>query len=325
MQHGLNQLLKAVSRSFYLTIRLLPATLRAPVGLAYLLARTSDTVADSAGAPTEVRLALLRQMKQALCGGGPLPDLAPLARFVSDPAERRLLEQTGTLWAWLGTMSPEDRGEIAWVFVEILRGQKLDLSRFGCGEGVRALATAEELEDYTYSVAGCVGEFWTRMCNHHLRQYAPGISGEELSRLGASFGKGLQLVNILRDASADLANGRWYLPADELGCDPEALRGAPELARSVCDQWMARAGAHLEDGLRYIHAVRPWRLRLACFLPWALGVRTLALLQRNRPLETARRVKVPRKELRRLLVLGALGACSAFALRQVAAHIRRHD
>ena len=39
--------LKDVSRSFYLTLRVLPARIRTPIGLAYLLARTSDTVADT--------------------------------------------------------------------------------------------------------------------------------------------------------------------------------------------------------------------------------------------------------------------------------------
>ena len=327
MRHGLNQLLAAVSRSFYLTIRLLPSSVRGPVALAYLLARTSDTVADCAGAPTEARLALLRQMGEAVSGRGPVPDFAALVPWVPDPAERTLLEQAGALWAWLEAMPPGDREAIAWVLEEILRGQELDLTRFGCGGdgSVRALATAQELEDYTYSVAGCVGEFWTRICSRHLPDYAPGIALEALAQLGASFGKGLQLVNILRDAPADLAHGRCYFPADELAVEPGALRLAPELARPVCDRWMARARAQLDDGLRYIGAVRPWRLRLACFLPWALGVRTLALLERSRPLETAHRVKVPRKEVRRLLRLGGVGALGAFALRHAAARVAHRD
>src|SRR5438067_11742992 len=50
------ELLKNVSRSFYLTLRALPRGLREPIGLAYLLARASDTVADSSAAPVEIRL-----------------------------------------------------------------------------------------------------------------------------------------------------------------------------------------------------------------------------------------------------------------------------
>ncbi len=46
MNAALNDLLKRTSRSFYLTLRVLPAAVRPQIGLAYLLARTTDTVAD---------------------------------------------------------------------------------------------------------------------------------------------------------------------------------------------------------------------------------------------------------------------------------------
>ena len=326
MRHGLNSLLAAVSRSFYLTIRVLPPALRTPVGLAYLLARMSDTVADSAGSPPELRLSFLRQMGDAVRKGGPLPDFTPLVAGVSDPAERLLLQTSGEIGQLLEMSLPEDRKEIAWVLQEILRGQELDLTRFGCGTGggVRALQTAEELDAYTYSVAGCVGEFWTRICSRHLRNYAPGIGLEALENLGASFGKGLQLVNILRDAPADLANGRCYFPAEELGgIDPALLGSTPSLARPVCDRWMARARAQLDDGLRYLDAIRPWRLRLALFLPWALGVRTLQLMKQNRPLETPHRVKASRKEVRHLLFWGCLASLGSFPLRRAAVRIQK--
>ena len=326
MQEGLNALLASVSRSFYLTIRVLPRGLRAPVGLAYLLARASDTIADSACASASARLEALRQMGEAVGGRGPMPDLTPFAPGVSDPSERALLERGGTLCSLLNASEPQDRADIAWVLEEIISGQRLDLSRFACGgDGVKALASAEELDDYTYLVAGCVGAFWTRICSRHLPDYAPSLDLETLVQRGVSFGNGLQLVNILRDAPADLAQGRCYFPAQELPeGNPELLKTAPMLARPVQDRWMAQAREHLEDGLRYIEAVRPWRLRLACFLPWAIGVRTLQRMERTRPLEQVERVKVPRKEVRALLLLGLLAALGNGALRWVAVRVKAH-
>ena len=47
-------LLKRVSRAFYLSIRVLPEPVRRPVGLAYLLARAADTIADTAAVPPDV-------------------------------------------------------------------------------------------------------------------------------------------------------------------------------------------------------------------------------------------------------------------------------
>ena len=325
MRQGLNEVLAAVSRSFYLTICVLPSALREPIGLAYLLARLSDTVADSAGAPSQLRLGALGQMREALRGCGRMPDFAEISAGIPDPSERILLAKAEALFELLEATDPNEQAEIVWVLEEILRGQILDLERFAeGGPRIRSLATAQELEDYTYSVAGCVGEFWTRICSRHLRNYAPVIEPDRLLKLGAAFGKGLQLVNILRDAPADMANGRCYFPMEEMeGISPEAWRTAPALARSVHDRWMMRAREQLDEGLQYIEAVRPWRLRLACFLPWALGVRTLHLMAQCRPLEAGGRLKVSRKQVRWLFLLGVFGSLGNFALRHAVACVRK--
>src|SRR5260221_10735891 len=62
------ELLKPVSRSFYISIRLLPRALREPVALAYLLARTSDTIADSSVVDADERVELLDRFGRAIAG-----------------------------------------------------------------------------------------------------------------------------------------------------------------------------------------------------------------------------------------------------------------
>ncbi len=317
--------LASVSRSFYLTIRVLPAPVRRPVALAYLLARTSDTVADSAGIPAAERLGVLREFGRAIAAAAAarsaegrvaerIGALAGPGGGVDDPAERTLLGHAGALLALTRQLEPGDRAEVARVLGVIVPGQELDLERFseGSARHPAALASAAELDDYTYRVAGCVGEFWTRLCFRHLPRYAAGgRSEEEMVALAIAYGKGLQLVNILRDLPADLAAGRCYLPAEELareGIAPGELLASPRRARPVVERWLLRARGHLADGRRYLEAVRPWRLRFACFLPWAIGVRTIALLEAHPPLETAGRLKVPRREIRRLLAWGIVAA-----------------
>ena len=59
----LGSLLKSVSRSFYLTLRVLPTGMRDPVGLAYLLARAADTIADTSLIPPEKRMELLLSLR----------------------------------------------------------------------------------------------------------------------------------------------------------------------------------------------------------------------------------------------------------------------
>ena len=128
-----------------------------------------------------------------------------------------LLEKAGDSLALLQTLSPDDLQLVRTLLNIIMGGQELDLRRFAgaSAEKIVALETAAELDDYTYRVAGCVGEFWTKMCRAHLFPKAR-LDDAQLLANGIRFGKGLQLVNILRDLPADLRKGRCYLPAEKL-------------------------------------------------------------------------------------------------------------
>jgi farnesyl-diphosphate farnesyltransferase len=300
-------ILAAVSRSFYLTIRLLPERLRAPIGLAYLLARTSDTIADSSAAPAGARLAHLAAFEEMCVSGGRAGADAIQSELLEGctPGERALLAQLAPCLDWLEALDPFDREEIRAVLRKIIHGQRLDLQRFAAAspEHVIALAKREDLEEYTYLVAGCVGEFWTRVCQHWIPRYSS-LPSDELLRTGIDFGKGLQLVNILRDLPADLHSGRCYLPLEDLtpaGLDPATLREQPARLRPVSAAWLARARELLRAGDRYVRAIRPARVRIGCYLPWRLGVQTLDLIERRPPLETPGRVKVGRPAVYRAL------------------------
>ena len=61
-------ILRAVARSFYLSIRFLPTRLREPVALGYLLARSTDTVADTATVPVKTRIETLGRLSEIIQG-----------------------------------------------------------------------------------------------------------------------------------------------------------------------------------------------------------------------------------------------------------------
>src|SRR5205823_2222250 len=143
----------------------------------------------------------------------------------SNLAERSLIEKLPALLDWLEELPAGDRIEVRSVLAKINRGQSLDLERFGGSGEIHALATAAELDEYTYLVAGCVGEFWTRICFAHIDNLSDRAQ-PEMEELGVKYGKGLQLLNIIRDAGSDLQQGRCYLPIEELerlGVEPEKI------------------------------------------------------------------------------------------------------
>ncbi len=211
--------------------------------------------------------------------------------------------------AALGGLEAGDVGRIRSVLEVITGGQELDLHRFGSlgTGGLATLPNAAALDDYTYRVAGCVGEFWTRMRLAHLFK-ADTAFEQRLLADGIRFGQGLQLVNILRDLPKDLGNGRCYLPADELsdaGLRPADLRNPANEGRlkPVYDRWLKRADTHLEAGWRYTTSLPRGqvRMRLACAWPALLGMRTLQKLRGGGVLDPTRRIKVTRAEVKGVL------------------------
>jgi farnesyl-diphosphate farnesyltransferase len=306
----LGPLLRDVSRSFYLTLRVLPAAVRPQISLAYLLARTTDTIADTELLPQNERLAALASLRDRIVGSSAVPlALGEFAKNQGSPSEQVLLQNCEGVLKLLGDSPQPDRELIVKVLQTIVSGQELDLLRFGSGsaENIVALASADELDDYTYRVAGCVGEFWTKVCLSHLFTPAQVDNGRLLAN-GIRFGKGLQLVNILRDLPRDLRMGRCYLPLDQLrrnGLGPADLLETSNEARArpIYDRWLETAQTHLDAGWDYASALpRGYiRVRLACAWPLLLGARTLQLLRTGSFLDAARRIKVPRPEVRGML------------------------
>lgn len=310
-------LLRDVSRSFFLSIRILPGAIRDPIALAYLLARATDTIADTSEAPAAERLRLLPQLSAAISGGESEPVVAELrksfAPLQTRQAERALMLRIPELLQWLASVDDADRTDIRAVLGTIVRGQSLDLQRFADATRIVALQTAAELDEYTYLVAGCVGEFWTRVCSRHVSNFSS-RSGAEMIALGIEYGKGLQLTNILRDIAADLRAGRCYLPAHELGVSAQELLDTPDAVEPVLQNWLEKANNGLRAGLEYAMAILPLRIRLATALPALIGLRTIELLQNAGARVLRERIKVPRSEVRTLVLRTIVSRASAESL-----------
>jgi farnesyl-diphosphate farnesyltransferase len=290
----LGPLLKGVSRSFYLTLRILPVGMRDPIGLAYLLARAADTIADTSLIPPEQRLELLLSLRDQV--NGARGDEALMKRMAVEVAgqqthsdEKILLESLEPALAVLAQLSDTDRQAVREIVSTLTEGMEFDLRTFPDERSGRivALREWEELDRYTYLVAGCVGEFWTRMTYAHM----PGTLKEESATMldrGVRFGKALQMTNVLRDCGEDLRIGRCYLPSamlERFGLSPQdlmapanAVRAQPllfELVRKTLD--------HYREAVEYTLAIPGFsiRLRLACLWPILIGLETLLLLVHN--------------------------------------------
>ena len=339
----LRDVLKGVSRSFYLTIRVLPSNMRQPVAVAYLLARAADTIADTRALPPHERLEKLLAFRALVEGGDPFDKLRAeaISRIVSSvrgagegasPAETALLGSTGSIFALLDELPESDRAQVRSVVVTLTRGMELDLTTFPAEDSgtVAALQSSEELDCYTYLVAGCVGGFWTLVATAH----EPRLScwdAERMSEVGVRFGKALQLTNVLRDVPRDLRNGRCYLPEPELagaGLAPSDLLepGNSHRAQSVLTPWIRVALEHFDAAEAYLLATprRCLRLRLAALWPILLGLATLEKLARNEEwLDPGRPSRVRRRWVYGMMARSLVAAPSDMLLRLWIRGLRR--
>ncbi len=301
MSHGFFQseaattILKNVSRSFYLSLRLLPEGMRDGASLGYLLARSSDTIADTASVSVADRITLLDDYERSVQNGEPFiaPDF--LLTACTD-AEKVLLEKAPGIFSWLQQMDAPVQELVREVLHTIISGQKLDLQRFGNASAAQHMELKDDAEllDYCYRVAGCVGEFWTKL---GFYSEGPNFSREPLAVMmpwAKHFGQALQLVNILRDLPEDLRAGRFYLPHTS-----SVSIGEDMLVQHR--RWLQQARHLLADGILYSDALRGRKLRAATVLPALLADETIDKLVSATWQQLEQRVKVPRSTVFRCL------------------------
>ena len=292
------ELLKATSRAFYLSLVVLPPGSRQTMSLAYLLARCADSLSDGPWLRPEERLPSLELLRLSLHDRRhlekwnqiPLPghsvsegdtpsDTSPGHRASEGEApEVRLLRHWPQALAELDLMPTADQQLIRQIVDTLIDGMVVDLRRFPGRVGSEA-----ELIEHLWAAAGCVGNFWSAV----LRLHEPACAHlpPQFEELGTRLGNALQITNVLRDLASDRAEGRDYLPPQR-----------PDL-----DYWLAYARSEFEASQEYLFML-PWnqpRLRLAALWPWALGLATLARVRQN-PL--AAKVKVPRWQVYRMIL-----------------------
>ena len=333
----LRDLLKQVSRLFYTTLIVVPSDVRDQVSLAYLFARAADTIADTELIDRPRRLGFLIRLREQFVGDqidwGQISTIQQaVGPLQQDSAERILLERLDECFRLFLEFLPEDRLKIQRVMMTLTQGMEMDLSMFpgASPEDLAALKTFDDLDRYIYSVAGCVGEFWTAlMCAH--RKALANWDVQEMSQRGVRFGKGLQLTNIVKDIPHDLLKGRCYIPEmmlSDVGLTPQALLDQNTLPRlrPILSKLVRLAVEHLDQGWAYTMAIprHETRLRLACMWPILSAGESLKLVM-NSPelLNPAVKVKIPRSKVYQIMAMTTGTVACGYAGTAYWGHLRK--
>ena len=213
----LEDLLVKTSRTFALSIPQLEGGTRQQVTLGYLLLRIADTLEDAAVWRREQRVEALFRFADLLNDSAETVDgmtEAVVESWLAEPPTRHegcleLLEATDEVLSAYEALDPAARLVVGDHVRRTCVGMAYIVRRAD-RDGELRLAGIPDLRDYCYVVAGIVGEMLTEL---FLLGASLAPVAEALRRRAATFGEALQLVNILKDSTADADEGRIFIPS----------------------------------------------------------------------------------------------------------------
>lgn len=238
-------MLKETSRTFFIPINFLESNLKKTVASAYLCMRAIDEIEDHPELEDEAKIHLLSATSELL--------KAPFDRFAYEalikPYDNFLPPVTKRLADWISVCPPE--------IVEKVK-ESTSIMAAGMAKWVEkkwVIETKEDLDDYTYYVAGLVGTMLSDLWKWH-------DNTETDPELAIAFGRGLQAVNMLRNYDEDLERGVTFVP----------------------DGWTREdmfnyANGNLEQANQYVKSIKNKRILMFCKVPLALAHSTLKALK----------------------------------------------
>ncbi len=315
-----NQILPGVSRTFALTIPVLPERLAPVVANAYLLCRLADTIEDDIGLDNDQKSQFHQRFVEIVRGEEDADsfsaELLPLLSPRVLEGERELVAGTATVIRVTSRFSMQEREALTRCVEIMCRG----MPEFQRRKSLAGLKDTDELADYCYFVAGVVGEMLTELFCVHCPELEP--RREEMMRLALSFGQGLQLTNILKDIWDDRQADTCWLPRSvfrdaEFDLERLDLDHESEVFREGLSELIGIAHHHLRAALDYTLIIPGHETGIRKFCVWAIGLAVLTLrkLHANPDFSASRQVKISRRSVKATIFATNRAIRSDLALR----------
>lgn len=306
-------ILQKVSRTYALTIRALGQPFREPVLIGYLLCRIADTYEDTDKVPYAQKYEALETFKKIFTNETSLEEAITKIReivtpyFSLDDDEEFLAIFLEPVFEQYYSFSNEIQKIVARTVIEMVEGMMTTIKKQH-EQGEVGTDTEEELDQYMYYVAGTVGNLLTDLFAYH----SPWITKKlhrKLCTYNESFGRALQLTNIIKDAMGDLKRGVSFIPKDlarqyKVAPDKLHLPEHREQAHKVMSKLIVKAVGDLNKAMEYTLLIPKGepRVRLFCVMPVLFAIKTLEVAMKNDDLlDPDKKVKITRDTVKKTL------------------------
>ncbi|HEY4216634.1 MAG TPA: phytoene/squalene synthase family protein [Gemmatimonadaceae bacterium] len=322
------EILPAVSRTFALSIRILPGDLGAAVRCAYLICRIADTIEDEPSLPAAEKAELLDSLTACFATENSVDEFVRRSAVVGgEAAHVRLVRNSDLVFVAYRALPPATREHLQRWVAEMIAGMRKFVLVYPRGIRIQSL---DEYKEYCYYVAGTVGYLLTDLWHEHsssinTRRY------EILRTRCRAFAEALQTVNILKDVARDAEHeNSIYIPEQLLrdhGSAHTTILASNRAAenRAALAPLVQLAWHDLDQATAYLLAIprRAVAIRLFCALPLLFAYATLRDLTRA-PDALARRtvVKISRAEVKSLTMLSVVSVLSNRALSRLIERVK---
>lgn len=309
-------LLKNTSRSLYLSVQALPKKIRPAFGIAYLLCRYADTIADTELLPAKHRVHWIEHFPQLIEEQNPEEEkqlVGEISGNTDNPHEAELIKHLPACLQNYNQVNDLQKPFILEVVRNVCEGMKIDLSYFPHENftAPKAFANDEDLQHYCRLMGGKPGRFWSQLIYHAT---PINMEKEKFYQLGERVGDALQIVNILRDLPKDLRLGRCYFPQSDLDnahLSAEDLLKAENSARfgPIKQKWISWGKQNLVEGKKYYSLLPKTDPRIRASVAWPMlwtADTFIKLAQEPELLNSQKRVKIPRSTIYHTLFLTPL-------------------
>jgi farnesyl-diphosphate farnesyltransferase len=321
-------ILPRVSRTFALSVRVLPGELGRAVLAAYLLCRIADTIEDAPQLDPELKASTLDRLALCFDDSSLCTALATeLAHWPGDPAHVELSAGADKVFALYRSLPVPTQAHVRTWVSEMVHGMRKFVLLYP--NGIR-IQTLEEYKEYCYYVAGTVGYLLTDLWHEHSHAVSASVYAR-LREKSRQFGEALQTVNILKDVATDAEHeNSIYIPEAALQAHGSGhatiLSRAHEGANHAAITDLVKlARVDLEEAVRYLLMVprRAWSIRTFCVWPLLFAFATLRDLTQTRTmLQQGGVVKITRAEVKSLLLLAPLLVGSNKAVRWLVERVK---
>ena len=314
------RVLPGVSRTFALTIPVLPDRLAEVVTNAYLLCRIADTIEDDSALDDQQKSEFHRQFLSVIKGSEDADafgaSLAPLLSAQVLPDEPDLVRNTARVVRLTHGFSEKEREALTRCLTIMCSG----MPKFQRNKSLKGLRDLKELGAYCYVVAGVVGEMLTDLFCAHCPELVKNRG--EMKRLAVSFGQGLQMTNILKDIWEDRRGGTCWLPRSMFADRRFKLEQLDQFHgtrafQAGMNSLIAVTHRHLLNALEFTCLIPAREAGMRRFCVWALGlaVMTLQKLYQNPHFTSGDQVKVSRRTVHATILATNLMLSSNRSLR----------